>query len=239
MGKIIAIGGGDNGWGNSKYETLRADLEIVNLTKKNPVFLFIGFASLDIDEYYKVIRDIFKPYGCRFLNLDHIVCKKGYASEYIGIADIIYVGGGSTLKLMKYIEEYNLVTPLINAYNRGAVMCGVSAGANCWCSYGNSAGMGNPICVQGIGLIDIIFCPHSKRDPFRHKSMLQMLKEHKGTMGLELDFAALEVIDNQFRIIKLDDRFVAKKEWWINNRIHEEYIKPEVFFSIDELYVIP
>ena len=39
--------------------------------------------------------------------------------------------------------------------------------------------------------------------------------------------------------LKLDDRFVAKKEWWINNRIHEEYIKPEVFFSIDELYVIP
>lgn len=43
MGKIVAIGGGENGHHNTKYETAPFDKEIIRLTgKQNPNFLFIG-----------------------------------------------------------------------------------------------------------------------------------------------------------------------------------------------------
>ncbi len=47
MGKIVAIGGGENGHGKTKCETALIDKEIVKLTNKTyTIFLFIGFANL-------------------------------------------------------------------------------------------------------------------------------------------------------------------------------------------------
>lgn len=47
MGKIVAIGGGENGRGEHPYETGPFDREIVRLTgKDDPNFLFIGLAQL-------------------------------------------------------------------------------------------------------------------------------------------------------------------------------------------------
>ena len=46
MGKIVAIGGGENGRGEHPYETGPFDREIVRLTgKDDPNFLFIGLAN--------------------------------------------------------------------------------------------------------------------------------------------------------------------------------------------------
>lgn len=46
MGKIVAIGGAENGHHNTKYETGPFDKEIIKLTgKTSPNFLFIGLAN--------------------------------------------------------------------------------------------------------------------------------------------------------------------------------------------------
>ena len=60
MGKIVAIGGGENGRGEHPYETGPFDREIVRLTDKdNPNFLFIGLANSFADSYYATMCDIF------------------------------------------------------------------------------------------------------------------------------------------------------------------------------------
>ena len=72
MGKIVAIGGGENGRGEHPYETGPFDREIVRLTgKDDPNFLFIGLANSFADSYYATMCDIFHGrLGCT--HTDHL-----------------------------------------------------------------------------------------------------------------------------------------------------------------------
>lgn len=67
MGKIVAIGGGENGHHNTKYETGPFDKEIIKLTgKTSPNFLFIGLANSYPNYYFEVMDKIYNGmYGCR------------------------------------------------------------------------------------------------------------------------------------------------------------------------------
>ena len=59
--KLMLIGGGEIGKGNSSYETLDIDKEIVKMCgKENPNVLFIGLASSFADSYYDYVKKIFK-----------------------------------------------------------------------------------------------------------------------------------------------------------------------------------
>ena len=246
MGFIVAVGGGENGWGGSEYELLKADEEIIRLANKpDPVLLFIGFAAPKPDEYFQIVKQIFTKYNCRFIHLDEQACKNGDAPALISQADIVYVGGGSTKMLLSLMREYGLEDHLVSAYERGAVLCGVSAGANCWFSYGNARGIpqkdGTPQSspVEGLGLLDIVYCPHIVRDPFRHDSMRDFLRTHPEKTGIEIDYAALEIMDGSFRIIPLDDRAKAIKVWWNGSVPEEEMIPRDKFMPIDCLLLKP
>ena len=50
---------------------------------------------------------------------------------------IIYVGGGNTLKMMRRWRRLGVDDLLRSAHSRGAVLCGVSAGAICWFDSGS------------------------------------------------------------------------------------------------------
>lgn len=101
MGKIVAIGGGEI----SKQETLSIDKEIIKLSgKKQPNVLFIPTASSDAPKY----SDDFAKYygtalGCN-VNVLTLINKeidiKAIKNKILN-ADIIYVGGGNTLMMMK------------------------------------------------------------------------------------------------------------------------------------------
>ena len=66
MGKIVAIGGGENGRPGTEYETGAIDREIIAMTgKARPRFLFIGLANVYADGYYNVMRNVYHGmYGC-------------------------------------------------------------------------------------------------------------------------------------------------------------------------------
>ncbi len=46
--------------------------------------------------------------------------------------DVVWVWGGSTANLLALWRLHGLDGPLRAAYERGAVLCGISAGMNCW-----------------------------------------------------------------------------------------------------------
>ena len=165
MGKFVAIGGGENGHHNTKYETAPFDKEIIKLTgKTNPNFLFIGLANSYPDYYFEVMDKIYNAmYGCNtdYLRYDDIK-NQNTARSKIKIADIVYVGGGNTAKLMRLLRKYGIDKMLVEAYNDDKVLCGVSAGGICWCDWGNSdseinSSKNRMIRVKGLGLIHILF----------------------------------------------------------------------------------
>lgn len=245
MGKIVAIGGGENGHHNTKYETAPFDKEIIRLTgKEKPNFLFIGLANNYPDYYFEVMDGIYNGmYGCQtdYLRYEEIR-NKDITSKKIRNADIIYVGGGNTYKLMRLFKMYGIDKMLIEAYNEDKVLCGVSAGGICWCDYGNSdsraisSNLSQIIRVAGLGLINVLFAPHIVKEPERIESVKQMMKRTYKIPAVQLDNAALEVIDNQYRILTIDDNSVAEKCYWKNGKYITQNIISNEFKSIEELY---
>ena len=51
---------------------------------------------------------------------------------FVAEQDVFWVGGGSTANLLAVWRLHGLDVLLREAYERGAVLCGVSAGMNCW-----------------------------------------------------------------------------------------------------------
>jgi peptidase E len=84
----------------------------------------------------------------------------GDIHEHILSSDIVYVGGGSVISLLGAWRAHGLDTTLRLAWERGTVMCGVSAGSLCWFTSALSAFHGAPQLVEGLGLLPYSNCVH-------------------------------------------------------------------------------
>ena len=132
MGKIVAIGGGE--LRNSKTSAI--DREVIRLTgKPQPRALFIPTASSDSVDYWTAFQSVYgEDLGCEtsVVNLldDNPPLKQ--IEENILSSDLSYVGGGSTLKMMRRWRKLG-IDPMIKAgYCRDRGVAGVrGGGAGC------------------------------------------------------------------------------------------------------------
>ena len=256
--KIVAIGGGENERQKSDgtrtpYETGPMDQEIIRLTgKEHPNFLLIAHSQpLENQEFYfKVMRDIYNgKYGCKCRDLkSNRLTDLQYVQELIDWADIIYESGGNTLDMIKLWKDTGFDLTLKKAWENGKVMCGVSAGANCWfkeCSSDSlkiKYGPDQPlIAMDCLGFQDGFFVPHCD-EPGRYDSVKEILKD-KDSIGLLLsNCSALEIIDGEFRIITSDASYhninpYALKTYWNDGKYIEEQIDlSSEFKNIVQLY---
>lgn len=203
--KIVALGGG------AADENTAVDKKIVELTgKENPNFLFLPTASGDGGRYINTVKRIYKRMGCRPDALCLLRADYEYSelTERISAADIIYAGGGNTIRMMKTWSDKNILPLLTKAAEKGTVMCGTSAGAMCWFSYGYSdCDFDNPEIenpsfrlLDGLGLINAILCPHYN-DESRKNFDSDILNYNLPGIALENDSAL--VFDNgNYSIVK-------------------------------------
>ncbi len=237
MKKIIAIGGGEIGRPGYPIETKSIDKEIIKISnKKNPRLLFIPTASSDSEAYFDCVQKYFgKKLSCKVdvLYLLKEKLNRKQAEDKILKADIIYVGGGNTLKMMKIWRKIGLDKILIKAWKRGVVMSGLSAGSICWFDFGQSdfKKFNNPEAgyskVTGLGFIKALNCPHFDVEKERKNDLRKMLKKIKIPAIALDDCCALEVIDDQYRIISSKLTANAYKLYWKKNKYHQELIEKD------------
>ncbi len=170
MKTIISIGGGSI----KEKTTLKIDEYIANLAKKrageNRAYgLFIGTASHDCMPAFNSFR---KTYTSNFdikadcLLTINVNTPKEKIDEKFSKADLIYVGGGDTVFMLEKWQELGITDKIIDAYNRGVVICGLSAGAICWFenmytdSYLTRGEANEYRFHKGIGLLNGTACPH-------------------------------------------------------------------------------
>lgn len=223
--KLVLIGGGEiKGWNfqtkdanQELYQTKNIDRTIVNLSKKeNPNVLFIGTASRENEYYFNAIKNIFSNLGCKVNSLKMSDTNK---KEKILDSDIIYIGGGNTRFMLSEWEKENLKEILMEAYNKGIVVSGFSAGTYCWFKY-------NYEMIEGFGLIDAVICVHYEDK--NEEKINEFYTNIKETMlpGIALDNGVAMIYkDNSFEIIKSIDTAKAYKIVYSNN----EFIKQELF----------
>jgi dipeptidase E len=220
---IVAIGGGELGTG----ETEPLDRQIVQATGKDrPSALFIPTASGDSLDYCQTFRRVYGDLlGCRVdaLLLSREQTDAARIEAAIAGADLIYVGGGNTRRMLEVWRSRGVDAALVRAGQRGVVLSGLSAGAICWFRRGNSdapsmegadANARKTACVDGLGLIDATGCPHMDSEPYRRSEFPEMLRELPGVgLGLD-DGVALEVLGEQYRVHSLHPQAAAYRIRW-------------------------
>lgn len=245
MGKIVAIGGGENPHINEDgvkrpYEIKKIDTAIVKLAgKKKPKMLFIPTASYDSESYYKIISNSFTKLGCIMdvLYLSELTDVKKIKKKILG-ADIVYVGGGNTLRMMTIWRKLGVDKILDRAYEKDIVLCGLSAGSICWFKCGSSdsrrftSGSDQLIKVTGLGYINALHCPHYDTEPHRQADLKRMMENTNKLVAIALDdCTALEVIDNKYRIITTKPDAKARRCYWKKGKYTVEKIKETKDYS--------
>ena len=207
--KLMLIGGGDNGHGTTTYETKEIDEEIVRMTNKNsPTFLFIGLASSFSDSYYDIMKEIYKNLGCKttYLKKKNIINNPDIVKNKITEADIIYMSGGDTKKLVDTLKEYKIDELIKEAQNRGCVIAGISAGAIAIADSGLSDyqilnNISNKYAfTEGLKLININICPHANKKE-RIDDLKELLKENNQEVICLENGTALKIENNTIEII--------------------------------------
>ena len=230
MKTIVAIGGGETFEDNTIINK-----RIVELSKKSkPNLLFLPTASGDSTEYFDQLNEHFSQLGCN-CDVLYLISEKPTQEtivEKISNSDIIYVGGGNTFRMMKVWKKKGVDVLLREAYEQEKVLCGLSAGSICWFKYGNSDSrkFNNPeaglIKVTGLNLIQALHCPHYDSEDDRKPDLKKMMRKTYGVVAIALeDCCAMEVLDDQYRIISARENARAYKVFWKGEDFFEEVIE--------------
>jgi dipeptidase E len=242
---IVAIGGGEI----RTRGTAAIDREIIGLTnKKNPKLLFIPTASSDSERYWKHVQEYFGKFlKCKadVLFLIRERPSREQIRNKILSADIIYVGGGNTLLMMCLWRRLGVDKLLVQAYENGTVLSGISAGSICWFDSGHSDSMSfyNPrkwkyINVKGLGLINGINCPHYNgmtRGVPRRKHFRDMIRK-TGGVGIAIENnCAIEFIDGRFyKIVRSKSYARAYRVYKSGGDVVAEQIRPQKQLALVE-----
>lgn len=238
MGKIVAIGGGELRFN----ETLSIDKFIVQFSETpNPKLLFIPTASGESQGYIEIVRRIYgEQLGCTVdtLLLSGSGITENEIRQKILSSDIIYVGGGNTVRMMEIWRENKVDKYLKEAYKNNIVLSGLSAGSICWFQKGHSEFRNSDGCwdytqAPGIGLIPAIHYPHyneSGREGFDD----MMKKEERPGIAIENN-CAIVIKNGMYKIIKSNSSSKAYLLKNHNGKVLKKELTAENFTSLSDI----
>jgi len=108
---------------------------VLSLTRApEPRILFLPTASGDTSAQINAFKARFANRTCvaEHLSLFRLKETDRPLEEVVFEQDIIYVGGGSMRNLLAIWRAHELDRLLVRAWESGAVLAGLSAGAMCW-----------------------------------------------------------------------------------------------------------
>ena len=119
-------------------------------------------------------------------------------AEHLLSQDLIYVGGGSIRSLLGVWRAHGIDQILREAWERGVVLCGLSAGSLCWFTEGVSTFHGPPERVEGLGLLPWSNTVHYSSEPDRREAYHRWLNGgmrpgYAADDGAALHFVGTEV----------------------------------------------
>lgn len=232
--KIVAIGGGEIGRPGQPVETEAIDRFALSLTgKETPIVSFIPTASRDSRGYIITAYEHFKKrLGAKFREVLVSEMENDFEKvrQKIMTSDMVYVGGGSTLHMMKTWRRTGFDLLLREAYEAGIVCAGLSAGANCWFekSHSDSFRLSKPespyVFVTGLGFVPGTFCPHYDSEADRAPDLHAKLMKRGGSAYAADNCSALVFIDDSMQVVRSKDAAKVRKLRKEGGNIHETEI---------------
>jgi len=228
--QIIAIGGG--GFGRSPGEGVIEKYILDQSNKERPNICFIPTATGDNEAYKVNYYSTFSKLNCSPVHLDFFK-RTPDLEELIKQQDVIFVGGGNTKSMLAVWKDWGLDLILKEAYERGVIMCGVSAGAICWFEEGVTDSWSEELKVMDcLGFVKGACCPHYDEEPQRRPSLSKFLTEGVMQSCYAVDGGCALHIENEqeYKAVvfaKDKNAYCVDLE---NNQVKEEpYPRTEIF----------
>lgn len=198
--QIIAIGGG--GFGRNPGDGVIEQYILDQTGKDNPNICFIPTATGDNEAYKVNYYSTFSKLDCNPVHLDFFK-RTPNLENLISEQDAIFVGGGNTKSMLAVWKDWDLDKLLKNAYEKGVVMSGVSAGANCWFERAVvDSWEENLRVIECMGFVKGNCCPHYDEEPQRRPAVKKFLED--GTFN-----SCYSVEGNCALHIKNDDEYLS------------------------------
>ena len=122
--------------GTERYEQRRPAglfLEALRLSGKDrPRVLFVMTASGDNNAYVAMSYQAVSNLSVDADHLSLFTMPNQDVDEALGRADVVWVGGGSVANLLAVWRVHGVDVAMADAWERGVVLAGVSAGSICW-----------------------------------------------------------------------------------------------------------
>jgi dipeptidase E len=173
---IFAMGGGGF---TMEPDNPALDEFILSLAPvREPRVLFLPTASGDPATQIARFQARFGDRACRpqHLSLFRLHGTTRPLSETILEQDVIYVGGGSMRNLIAIWKAHGLDVLIAEAWRRGTVLAGLSAGAMCWFKGGVTKSSGPPEPIGGLGLLPGSLTVHADGEPERLPVWLEAVR---------------------------------------------------------------
>jgi dipeptidase E len=196
---VVGLGGG----GFSRFGRVsKLDDYVLSLTQKDhPRVLYLGTAGGDSDAHIVLFYEAFagraRPSHLKLFGTPN----RSEWRPLIREQDVIYVGGGNTANMLAIWRVHGMDQALREAWDDGVVLCGVSAGMNCWfeASITDSFGLELSALRDGLGLLSGSVCPHYDGEERRRPVYRQLVGEGlPGGYAVE-DSAAIVFEDSSFK----------------------------------------
>lgn len=178
---------------------------VLSLTgRERPKVCFIPTASGDADHYivrfYRTFAGIADASHVSLFRRDRGEgAVEGDLERHLLQQDVVYVGGGSVVSLLGAWRAHGLDRVLKQAWRRGVVLCGLSAGSLCWFSEAVTAFHGAPTVVRGLGLLPHSNCVHYDGEPERREEYRRFVGDGVRPGYAADDGAALHFVHRELR----------------------------------------
>lgn len=155
-----------------------------------PRVCFVPTASGDAEGYVDRFLTAFGALDCEpsVLRLFRREPDDASLRAFLLRQDVVYVGGGNTANLLAVWRTHGVDRLLTEACDRGTLLCGISAGANCWAEGSHTDSFG-PLThlTDGLGLLPGSVCPHYDSEPGRRPSYRRAVASGALPAGWALD----------------------------------------------------
>jgi dipeptidase E len=175
-GHIVAMGGG--GFLAGDPVSPLDDLLLTVAGGRRPHVVFLPTATGDSEWAIDAFQDSWSRRDCTV----DVVCTFGVPdrpAERVAAAEVIFVAGGNTANMLAIWRLHGVDRALRSAWEGGATLGGVSAGANCWfeaCVTDSFSpeldGLGD-----GLGFLAGSFCPHFDGEERRRPVYARLVAE--------------------------------------------------------------
>ncbi len=194
MRQIVTFGGG--GFSMESGNPLLDEFVLELTGRPRPRVCFLPSASGDADHYIVRFYRHFSAARCDPSHLSLFRRERAPAEprEHLLSQDLIYVGGGSVTSLMGVWRAHGIDGILREAWERGTVLCGLSAGSLCWFTEGVSTFHGDPQRIEGLGFLPWSNTVHYSSEPARREALFAWLSEGMAPAYAADDGAALHFI---------------------------------------------